>query len=218
MQGYVATCLERDIRQLTQVSDEMQFATFLTLAASLTAREWNYSELGRDIGLSSVTARRWAHLLRRTYQLLEIPAFSLNTIKRLSLRPKCHVMDTGLASYLMRISSPTALQGHPSMGHLFESHVVGDALRQIQRLNTPPSFFHYREHAGREVDLIVELDGNRLPVEIKASGNVTPGDAVALESFCRNKAARAPFGIVIYGGRELRTLGEHSIAVPFDWQ
>lgn len=216
MQGYVATYLERDIHRLTPVHDEMQFSSFLTLCATLTAQEWNYSQLGRDIGLSSVSARRWAGLLRGTYQLLELPAFSRSTVKRLSLRPKCHIMDTGLACYLMRISSPESLQGHPTFGFLFESHVVTDCLRQIQSMNMRPALHHYREHAGQEVDLIVELDGRHIPIEIKAASSAVPGDAVALEQFCKQTTNRAPYALLIYGGHDVLRIGPHTVAIPFD--
>ena len=73
---------------------------------------------GRDIGLSPPTAKRWLGVLRGTYQWLEVPAFASNQVKRLSLRPKGYLTDTGLASYLMRLSSPRAVQGHPSFGPL----------------------------------------------------------------------------------------------------
>lgn len=105
MRGYVSTYLQRDVRSLLEARDEMQFAAFLALCASLTAQECNYNHLGRDIGLSPPSAKRWIGILRGTYQWLEVPAFSANHIKRISSRSKGYLADSGLACYLMRISS-----------------------------------------------------------------------------------------------------------------
>ncbi|MEW6221256.1 MAG: DUF4143 domain-containing protein [Thermodesulfobacteriota bacterium] len=169
MQGYVATYLQRDVRLALAARDEARFAAFLGLTAALTAQEVNFSQLGRDIGLSSPTTGKWLGVLKDTFQWLELPAFSCNPVKRLSLRPRGHIADTGLACHLLRLSSPQALQGHPAFGRLFETLVATECMKQAQRLPARPNFLHYRQHSGTEVDLVIELDGWLLPVEIKAA-------------------------------------------------
>lgn len=215
MQGYVSTYLQRDVRTLLGVRDEMQFGTFLSLCAALTAQECNYSQLGRDIGLSSPAAKRWLGVLRGTYQWLEVPAFSLNTIKRLSSRPRGYLTDTGLACYLLRLSSPEAVQGHPAFGPLFESLVVLDCFKQLQRRSLVPALYHYRQHSGTEVDLVIESDGLLFPVEIKAGSHAKPADARSIRTF-RDQVDRAALGLVVYAGSEVQRLSDSCVAVPFD--
>ena len=217
MRGYVGTYLQRDVRALLGVRDETQFAAFLALCASLTAQECNYNHLGRDIGLSAPSAKRWVGILRGTYQWLEIPAFSGNHIKRLSSRPKGYLSDTGLACYLMRISSDQAVQGHPAFGALFETLVVTEIHKRIQSLPLPPALYHYRQHSGAEVDLILEKDGTLFPVEIKSSTKAHPMDARSIRIFQEKEKERAQVGLVIYAGEELLRLNERCLAVPFDW-
>ncbi|MEI7733029.1 MAG: ATP-binding protein [Verrucomicrobiota bacterium] len=216
MQGYVATYLQRDVRLILEARDEMQLAAFLSLCATLTAQECNYSKLGKDIGLSSPMAKKWLSVMRQTYQWTELPAFSRNPVKRLSLRPKGYFVDTGLACHLMRISSPQAVQGHPVFGALFETLVMQECLKQAQSLPVTPAWHHYRQHSGAEVDLIAELDGWLFPVEIKASSSVGPGDAIGMDTFRQFAPGRVGLGLVIYAGKEVLQISEQCLAVPFD--
>jgi predicted AAA+ superfamily ATPase len=216
MRGYVSTYLQRDVRALLGIRDETQFAAFLALCASLTAQECNYNHLGRDIGLSAPSAKRWIAVLRGTYQWLEVPAYSHNHIKRLSARPKGYLSDTGLACYLMRISSDQAVQGHPAFGALFETMVATEIYKRLQPMPLPPTLYHYRQHSGAEVDLIIEKDGLLFPVEIKSSTKAHPMDARSIGIFQKKMGDRAQPGVVIYAGSEILRLNEQCIAVPFD--
>lgn len=216
MQGYVSTYLQRDVRLLLEVRDEMQFASFLALCASLTAQECNFEQLGRDIGTSSPSAKRWIGLLRGTYQWLEVPAFAANHIKRLSARPKGYMADTGLACYLMRLSSHEAVQGHPAFGPLFETLVVTECYKQLQQANLIPALYHYRQHSGAEVDLVIEKDGLLFPIEIKASSQVRPSDCQSMDIFREKMGARVQPGLIIAGCKEVYRVGERCVAVPFD--
>lgn len=216
MQGYVGTYLQRDVRTLLDVRDEMQFASFLALCASLTAQECNFEQLGRDIGLSSPSAKRWIGLLRGTYQWLEIPAFAPNHLKRLSARPKGYAADTGLACYLMRLSSPEAVQGHPAFGALFETLAVTECHKQLQCRNFVPALYHYRQHSGTEIDLIIEKDGMLFPIEIKAASNVKPMDTRAIDVFREKMGDVVQPGLIIAGCKEPHRVGERCGAAPFD--
>jgi len=216
MRGYVGAYLQRDVRNLLAVKDETQFASFLALCAALTAQECNHSQMGRDIGLSTPSAQNWVGALRGTFQWLEIPAFSNNQIKKLSQKPKGYVTDTGLACYLLRLSAPEALQGHPSFGALFETFVVLELIRQVQALPTVPAFYHFRQHSGAEVDLIVDINGKFLPVEIKAASSVGARDTLSIKAFQERLGSQAGPGLVIYAGDRVLRLNENCLAVPFD--
>ena len=216
MQGYVATYLQRDIRALLDVRDETQFSAFLALCAGLTAQECNYEQLGRDIGLSSPSAKRWLGILRGTYQWIELPALTSNHIKRLSSRPKGYLADTGLASYLMRLSSPEAVQGHPAFGALFETLVVTECHKQVQSQNLPPVLHHYRQHSGAEIDLVLERDGHLFPIEVKSASSAGRMDARSIGIFREKMRDVAMPGLVIYGGKKVLRISDHCVAVPFD--
>ena len=218
MQGYVSTYLQRDVRTLLNTRDETQFGTFLSLCASLTAQECNYSQLGRDIGLSSPSAKRWIGVLRGSFQWLEVPAFESNLIKRLSSKPKGFLADTGLACHLLRLSSPEALQGHPAFGALFETLVATDVWKQLQVQPLVPALYHYRQHSGAEIDLIIEKDGLLYPIEVKASSRARPSDARSIGIFRDRVGDAVQPGLIVYAGSEILQVNDNCIAIPFDLQ
>jgi predicted AAA+ superfamily ATPase len=212
----VATYLQRDVRGLIAVRDETRFGVFLSLCAALTAQECNYSQMGRDIGVTTPTAQKWLGVMRGTYQWIEIPAYSNNAIKRLSMKPKGYVTDSGLACYLQRISSPESLSGHPLFGAMFETSVVMDIVKQSQALDFPPAFHHYRLHSGAEVDLVLEMDNRLFPIEIKASSRARPGDAGGISRFQEQVGERAGPGLIVYAGGAPHRLTDRCIAIPYD--
>ena len=136
--SYVRTYVERDIRILADVRDQQLFARFLAVCATMTAQEINYSQIGRDIGITPQTADRWLQTLKATFQWVEAPPYHGNTMKRVSGKPRGYFSDTGLAAFLQRISSPVALSGHPSLGALFETHVVMDIHHLFSSMSLPP--------------------------------------------------------------------------------
>jgi predicted AAA+ superfamily ATPase len=175
--SYQRTYIERDIRLLADVSDLAQFGRFVRLVAALTAQEINYSQLGRDIGITPQTAKRWLTTLSQTFEWFEIPAYSTNPVKRSSGKSKGYFADTGQVCYSQMISSPHAVSAHPLWGALFENAVVSELRKQANLVAAPPHFYHWRLHSGAELDLILERDGKFFPIEIKAKSRVTANDA-----------------------------------------
>ncbi len=215
--SYVRTYVERDVRALAEVHDQQQFSRFIALCAALTAQEVNHSQLGRDIGVTPQTARRWLGVLKATFQWMEVPPFHGNTIKRISGRSKGYLADTGLAAHLQRVSSPVALAGHPLLGALFETWVAGDLLHRFCLMSTPPQVYHWRSHSGAEVDLVLERDGIFWPIEVKAAGRVTMADARGIHAF---RAAyphlRHGAGSIVAAVDQTSRLSEDILVVPCD--
>lgn len=215
--SYVQTYVERDVRTLENIEDLSQFGTFLSLLAALTSQEINYSQLGREIGISPKTAQRWLRLLEHTYQWSELRPFHMNAIKRLALKPKGIITDTGLACYLQRISSPEALAASPMHGAFFESYCFNMLKGFCGALPMMPNFYHWRTLAGAEVDIIIEIDAQFYPIEIKSATTINKNDVRGIEAF-RNTYPRLNIakGIVIYAGNECYRVTEDIIAVPWN--
>ena len=169
--GYHRTYIERDARLAGEVEDWQEFGRFVQLMGALTAQEINASQLGREIGMTPQTARRWLKILEGTYQWFSLPAFSGNPRKRVVSRPKGYLADTGLICHHAQISSPVALGGHPLFGALFETAMVCELRKQAAVPATRPAFHHWRTAGGAEVDVILEGDGVLFPVEIKLTAS-----------------------------------------------
>ena len=215
--SYIQTYVERDVRLLENIQDLSEFGIFISIIAALTSQEINFSQLGREIGISPKTAQKWLQLLVYTYQWSELRPFSMNSIKRLSAKPKGIIGDTGIGCYLQRISTPQALAINPLQGSIFESYCFNMIKAFCSTLSLMPNFYHWRTLAGAEVDIIVELDGKFYPIEVKSSSNVTKSDARGIEAF---KASYPKLniqkGIIIYCGQEIYRVTEDIIAVPWD--
>ena len=217
--AYLRTYIERDVRLLADVGDWQQFGRFVQLVAALTAQEINHSQLGRELAITPQTAQRWLAMLRATFQWFEVPAYHGNTIKRISSKPKGYLADTGLACSLQTISTPQALSGHPQVGGLFESAVVGEIRKLSGALATPPNMYHWRSHSGAEVDLLLERDGAFYPIEVKLASRPSSQDTRGMEAFraAYPKLKVAP-GLVIAPVQRLESLSKTDYALPWDCQ
>ena len=215
--SYIQTYVERDIRNFAEVSQQQTFSRFLGLCATLTSQEINFSQLGREIGPTPQTAARWISILKSTYQWFELPSYHGNAIKRISGKPKGHFVDTGLALYLQRLSSPEALAGHPVLGSIFETHVFLDIHHAFSRFSMSPQCYHWRTHAGAEVDLLLERDGIFWPIEIKCKTNITKSDARGIIAFKETyPSLRIGQGIIIAPVEKVSLLPNNVIIIPYD--
>lgn len=208
--SYVQTYVERDVRLVENIENLTLFGDFLRLSAVATAQEINASHLGRELGLSSQTARKWLNLLLYTFQWIEIMPYHGNATKRLSDKRKGYFKDTGLACHLMRIHSPEALVTSMKLGALFETWVVNN----IQRPDI--NCYHWRSHGGAEVDLIVERDGALYPIEIKCKSKPSQGDTSGLRALRQTypKTKIMP-GLVIHAGDESYPLDRETLALSW---
>lgn len=215
--GYHRTYVERDARLVAGVEDWQQFGMFLRLVAALTAQEINYSQLGREIGMSPQTARRWLKVLDGTFQWFEIPAYSGNLLKRVSSKPKGYLTDTGLVCHHAQISSPKSLGGHPLLGPLFETAMVNEILKQAGTLSGRTGFHHWRSAGGAEVDLLVERDGVLYPFEMKLTANPSPHDVSGLSAFRRaHRDLQIGAGAILCAVERSRWITEDTAALPWN--
>lgn len=217
--SYVLTYIERDIRLMLEAEDWQQFGRFVQLSAALTSQEVNFSRLGKDIGVTPQTSKRWLSVLSHTFQWHEVPAFHGNTIKRISSKPKGFFSDTGLACHLNRISSPKALEGHPLTGSLFESFILGEIRKLMVTVGQKPLLYHWRLHSGSEVDLILERDATLYPIEVKLNSRPKPKDGRGLRALreAYPKLKIAP-GLILAPAEKQEKLGDHEYVLPWDSQ
>jgi len=153
---YVATYVERDVRQIANVSDLGAFSNFLRLCAAHTAQEVNLTALGADAGVSYNTAKAWLSILETSFLIVRCRAWHRNIRKQLVKRPKLHFLDSGLACHLLGIRGAEELRHHPLRGAIFESWVAGEIQKHHTHRGRRPMLFHYREFRGAEIDLLLQ--------------------------------------------------------------
>ena len=203
LSDYVATYVQRDVRQVLNVGDLATFTTFLRLCAGSTAQELNLSRLATDAGITQPTAHSWLSVLETSFLGFRLPPWHTNLRKRWVKAPKFHFFDSGLACHLLGIQSPDQLQTHPLRGALFESWAVAELLKQQYHQGRQPQAFHYREVSGREVDLLLE-DGPHLHLVEMKSGQTLDGgwlqSLLSLQQDLGEEGDHKPETTLIYGG------------------
>jgi predicted AAA+ superfamily ATPase len=215
--GYHRTYVERDARLLGEIQDWQDFGRFIGLMTALTAQEINYSQLGREIGITPQTSKRWLGVMEATFQWFALPAYSGNPLKRVSQRPKGYLADTGLSCSHARLSSPRMLGSHPLFGALFKTAMVQELRKQVAAAGMSTAWHHWRSAGGAEVDLLLEKDDTLNPFEIKLTTNPSRRDCSGIAAF---KAAHpnrhVGRGAVICAVEKPRWLTEDVIAIPWN--
>jgi len=169
--SYVNTYLQRDIRDLNQVGDMSSFLRFLTCCAARTSQMVNYSEIAKDVDISSPTAKKWLSLLVSSGIVTLIEPYFNNALKRIIKAPNMYFLDTGLCAYLTRWTNPEALEVSAMAGAFFETFVVSEIVKSYYNAGKRAPLFYYRDTDQKEIDLILENNGVLCPIEIKKSGN-----------------------------------------------
>lgn len=183
--GYLQTYLERDVRQLRQVGDLMDFQRFLELLAAFNGQVLNLSGLSRDLGVAVNTIKAWISIMEACNQIILIKPFYKNKGKRIIKSPKVYFLDTGLLCFLLGISSSNQVFKGPAAGSLFEGVVLGEIIRSFYNRGHIPRIFWWRTSNGEEVDFIMEKNGNIFPLEIKMSSKNSKEMAHGLFTFSK---------------------------------
>ena len=167
--AYVKTYLDRDVRELLNVKDLMQFNTFLRLCAGRIGSLFNASELASEVGVASHTITSWLSVLEASYVVTLLHPYSGNARKRLVKSPKLYFCDTGLACYLLGIESPEQLARDKMRGHLFENLIVTEALKSRFNRGKEANLYFYRDSNKNEIDLLLLAAGKVSGIEIKSA-------------------------------------------------
>jgi len=215
--GYLNTLVKRDVRDLLRIGDLEAFGTFLRVCAGRTAQEINLSSLGADCGVSHHTAREWLSVLEACYLVFRVPAWHLNTRKRIVKAMKLHWYDSGLLCHLLGIRDEDHLHSHPLRGAIFESWVASEIAKAHLNHGDEPTMSHLRRTQGLEVGLLVEHGREVIPVECKSGATTNPSFADNLRKFTAEFGGHAYYQLkepmVVYGGAaSFRSAGIHYLS------
>ncbi|MEW5942685.1 MAG: ATP-binding protein [Pseudomonadota bacterium] len=169
--SYVQTYVQRDVRDLARVGDELAFLRFLRAAAARTGQLLNVAELARDADVAPNTAKSWLSILEASGLVYLLQPWHNNVTKRLVKTPKLYFLDTGLCAYLTQWSSPETLEAGAMSGAIFETWVMVELLKSYWHHGRQAPFCYFRNKDQREVDLLIESDGVLYPVEFKKSAS-----------------------------------------------
>ena len=208
---YVATYVERDLRQVVNVRDLAPFRTFLRMCAARCSQQLNLSALAADCGVTTNTARAWISALEASYIVYLLPQHHVNYGKRLVKAPKLYFYDTGLAAWLAGIRSANELALSSLRGPLFETWALAETIKVRSNFRLAPTMHYWRDKTGLEVDLLLDAGTALSPVEFKAGQTVAADWFEPLTRYQTLHAERGGDGprllppSLVYGGDEPRT-------------
>jgi predicted AAA+ superfamily ATPase len=180
--SYIKTYLERDVRQIGGVGNELTFMRFLSVAAARTGQELNLTDLARNADIAPNTAKQWLSILETSGIIYLLRPYYKNVTKRLVKRPKLYFTDTGLCAYLTE-STPESLASGPLSGAFFETFVIMEILKSYQHNGLFPALYYYRDSNQVEIDLLIKRNELFHPVEIKKTTNPQKSDIAAFARF-----------------------------------
>ncbi len=166
-QSYTATYLERDIRNILNVGSLRDFNRFIRACAIRTGQLLNMSDMGRDVGVSANTVKKWLSVLEASGTIYLLEPYHSSMGKRIVKTPKLYFTDTGLAAFLCGYSSADALRGSHQIGAFWENHVVTQWLRWKNNHHPEAALWFWQDRIKNEVDLLIEKDGLLHQIECK---------------------------------------------------
>lgn len=205
---YIATYVERDVRQLVNIGDLRTFRIFLGLCAGRSGQLVNLAQLGADAGIDAKTAKAWMSALEASFLIKIVSPLHRNLDKRLTRTPKLFFLDSGLLCRLLEIRTVEQLRTHPLRGAIFETFVASELLKAGLHAGQSDTLWFYRDQGGTEVDFVIASAARLAAIEAKAGATIASDFFSGLHRMMRIwKDARLHEVIepyVVYGGEEAR--------------
>lgn len=205
--GYTKTYLERDLQDISSVTALPDLRRLMRATCLRLGQLVNQTELGRDVSLPQATVHRYLNLLEMSYQLVRVPAYSVNRTRRLIKTPKVYWCDPGLALHLSGLDQPT--------GAYLENIVLMDLLSWREGRTTAAEVLYWRTASGEEVDFVVETGKHLIPIEIKATPRPRQSDARHLRTFRDEYGRKSRAGLLLHTGNQLEWLSPGILAAPW---
>ena len=189
--SYLATYIERDVKELSNAIDSLKFMRFMTAVAARCSQMLNVSDIAQDADINQKQANDWLQILETLGIIFYLHPYSNNLLKRLVKTPKLYFYDTGLVCYLTKWSNSQVLESGAMNGAVLENYVVSEIAKTYLNAGKEPYMYYYRDKDAKEIDIVMEHDGILNPIEIKKSAN--PGTELT-KVFCLLDKASVPRG------------------------
>jgi predicted AAA+ superfamily ATPase len=211
--GYVQTYVERDVRQLSQITDLVAFRTLAQLAALRTGQVLVGSTLARDAKLNAVTAGRYLDLLEASFLIRRLPPFLKNRSSRLVKSPKLHFTDSGLAAHLAGLTSLEPGRDDLLRGALFETYMAQNLAGLLEAYLPDAQLGYWHEQGRHEVDFVIEAGRQVFALEVKAATRWTESALSGLRAFL-DRTPACVAAVLAYNGKEAVKLDARLWAIP----
>ncbi len=198
MPNYIKTYIERDVRQIKNVTDLLVFEKFMRVLAGRTGQELNLSAICNEVDVNLKTIQSWIGILESSFIIYLLKPYYQNYNKTIVKRPKVYFYDTGLVCSFLRISNASQLENYPLKGAIFETMIVIELVKKFTNNGITPPLFYWRDKTGHEIDVIVDNAGKITPIEIKSGKTINTDFFKHLKYW--NNLSKNQSAILIYSG------------------
>lgn len=218
---WVRLTLDRDVQELSHIRQAHTLPGVVERLTAQTAQVLNGAQLAEGLGIDAKTARDYVRLLEAVFLVRLLPSWDRTLTKRTTARPKAHLIDSGVAARLLRLTSDKLARRDAAalteFGHLLETFVVGEILARATWSEHVMSAGHWRTRDRAEVDLVVEADDGRvLAFEVKAASRVSGGDMAGLRKLRELLGTALVAGVALYTGTRSYTYEDRLHVMPID--
>ncbi len=206
--NYIRTYIEKDVRQIKNITDLIVFERFVKLLAGRSGQELNNSALAVETGVDVKTIQSWIGILESSFIIYLLKPHFKNFNKTIVKRPKVYFYDTALVCYLLGIRNVSQLKTHPLRGSIFEGMVVTELIKKRANAGLPINLYYWRDKTGHEIDVIIDNGGKLLPIEIKSGKTLNAEFFKNIEYW--SKLSGAEKSVLLYAGEQnqKRTTGK----------
>ena len=163
--SYQATYLERDVRQLLNVSSLRDFDRFMRASAVRSGHLLNKTELSKEVGISNRTVTEWLNVLQASNQITLLEPYFANVGKRLVKTPKLYFNDVGLLCFLLGLNQDSVTDSY-LVGSIWETFLFSELRKYLSAAAPEASVWFYQDQS-REVDFVIEKDARMTLAEAK---------------------------------------------------
>ena len=171
--SYIQTYIERDVKTAYNVSDAIAFKNFIRVVAARTGQLLNVADIARDVSIDNKTAKNWLSILEMSGLVYLLHPYYNNITSRIVKTPKIYFLDTGLCSYLTGWDSPKTLESGAMSGAVLETYVLSEILKSYWHNAKEAPFYYYRDRDKKEIDFLIEANGQLYPIEVKKTMSPT---------------------------------------------
>lgn len=212
---YVRTYIERDVRKIINIKDELKFRSFLISIAARSGQILVYEDVARDVGVDIKTIQSWLSVVSASGMIRIIRPYQNNAIKRAIKSPKLYFMDTGLLCYLVGWNTARSAKNGAMSGHIFETFAISEIIKS--HMNAGKSLdkiYYYRDKEKNEIDLVIEDDNVLYPIEIKKAATLDAKWSKAFSPLNKVSDKKIADGTVICQVDRVIPINDNARAIP----
>jgi uncharacterized protein len=219
--SYLGVSLARDVLDISRVRQMNVLPRLMERLAAQTGQVLNIVKASHGAGIEPRSGDNYVRLLEALFLIRRLPAWGRTLRSRTVHSPKLHVVDSGLAAYLLGITPEKLTRRDPAalseFGHLLETFVVGEIMKQASWRDDIRDLGHWRTHNDQEVDLVAEThDGSVVGFEIKAGREVDHKALRGLITLRETLGEQFRAGFILNTGTEAYRIDDRIYVCPID--